>query len=132
MAEYSDWETAATTRLGFEVLHANPANALPVKLGTSPEGNGAASVISAQVFPPSVDRSRPAPYQESVASLGSPVPARTTPVAPGCTVTAPMLSEVRAARENALRLSVSGVKATLDGVPAAFVDFQTPPPVDPM
>ena len=47
---------------------------------------------------------------------------------PGWTVTAPMLSEVRESTDQTLRLSVSGVKVTLEELAAAFVDFQTPPP----
>ena len=81
-----------------------------------------------QVFPPSAERRMPAPYQEPVPVLGSPVPARTTLVPPGCTVTAPILSEVSAAEDHALRASVSGVKLTPAALPAALVDFHTPPP----
>lgn len=70
----------------------------------------------------------PAPYQELVPLLGSPVPARITPVPPGCTDTEPMLSDVNVAEDQALRVSVSGTKLMLAAFPAAFVDFQTPPP----
>jgi hypothetical protein len=51
-----------------------------------------------------------------------------TPVPPGCTETAPTLSEVRKEEDQTLRLSVRGVKVTLEGLAAALVDFQTPPP----
>src|ERR1700728_1100426 len=130
-ASYSDWLTAATTRLGAEVLQANPANALPRKSYCSPPVPGVVSKMRLQVFPPSAERRRPAPYHESVASLGSPVPPRITPVPPGCTVTAPMLRDVTTADEKASRSSVSGVKVTDDVLAAAFVDFQRPPPVVP-
>jgi hypothetical protein len=39
-----------------------------------------------------------------------------------------MLSDVSDAEDQALSVSVSGVKLTAAVLPAAFVDFQTPPP----
>jgi hypothetical protein len=53
-----------------------------------------------------------------------------TPVPPGWTVTAPMLSEVMGAEDEdqTLSVSVSGMKLAPPTLPAALVDFQTPPP----
>jgi hypothetical protein len=42
-----------------------------------------------------------------------------------------MLSDVREAEDQTLRVSVRGVKLTLAAVPAALEDFQTPPPAVP-
>jgi hypothetical protein len=51
----------------------------------------------------------------------------------GCTATAPMESDAITPppAENTGSVSVNGTKATLASAPAAFVDFQTPPPVVP-
>ncbi len=49
-------------------------------------------------------------------SLGSPVPARTTPVPPGCTVSAPMLIEASVTPLNTASVSVSGVNVTRDAL----------------
>ena len=54
---------------------------------------------------------------------------------PLLTLTVPMLNEAIAVPPafalNTGSVSVSGAKVTLAAAPAAFVDFQTPPPVVP-
>src|ERR1700691_3246176 len=93
-----------------------------------PSSSIAVEGIRLHVLPASAERRIPAPYHEPVPSSESPVPARMTPVPPGCTVTAPTLSEVSTAEDHGLGESVSGTMLTLAGLPAALVDFQTPPP----
>ena len=68
-----------------------------------------------------------------MASLGSPVPASTMGLVCGCTATAPMERDAITPppAEKTGSVSVSGVKLALASAPAAFVDFQTPPPVVP-
>ena len=57
---------------------------------------------------------------------------QTTPVPPGCTVSAPMLMEAPVAPLRASTVSVSGVKETVEALLAsAYFAIQTPPPVVP-
>lgn len=69
-----DVENAATASVVVFVLQAKAAVDRPLKLWF-PFAPSRDPLISVQVRPPSGERRMPSPYSESVASLGSPVPA---------------------------------------------------------
>jgi len=90
-----DSVTAATRDQGLVVLQANRQMRCRESCRGNPGEFRAVEVSSIrfQVFPPLAERRMPAPYQEPVPVLGSPVPARITLARRAGTVIAPMLNE---------------------------------------